>query len=680
MQSAPCNEAVNDLETAKEKLEQIRRHKIEGIFTRSRVKWHEKGERSTSYFLNLEKRIFSNRLIASLEDDSGKIITDQNEIIGRLVEYYRAMFKERPNKELETEDILKDIDVKQISDNEKTDLESVISLEEYESALKRMPKNKSPGSDGFSVEFFQHFWNDLKIFFVQMVNESIEAGTLPMTLREGILTLLPKPNRPRSEIKSYRPITLLNVSYKIIASAIANRIKQVLPTVIDRDQTGFMKDRFIGDNTRLTYDLIQELKKEDRRALFLSLDIEDAFNAVDWKFTKSVMRKRNFPENILRLFDMLYVGSYSRIVYNGHISDKIMLERSCRQGDPLSPYIFLIVIECALEMIRCNNHIKGVKIGVTEYKISAYADDILCFLDGDVNSCRALFDDLGVFAKYSGLKPNIHKTQAFWAGSNKDQNEDMLMDFNFTWTKKLKVLGIVFANEENLANEENYNSKLRVIQSVIKDWKRRYITARGKITLIKTLLLSKLTHILISLPRPSEDFMKRLKSALFGFIWGSKVDKLQRLSICKPYIKGGLEMVDIDTHIEGLKATWVRREIKSEHSWTQLFKESVSGGRCLWEMNGRSLLQFAKQTRNPFWAEVLRAFSKISDGIKIDDDDLNRCGLWFSNVTKHTTSCNKQWRIKGLYYLNDIVDNRGRIMSFEQVKQIYKIGLKETQA
>lgn len=100
-----------------------------------------------------------------------------------------------------------------------------------------------------------------------MVNESVANGVLPLTLREGILTLVPKPNRPRAVIKSYRPITLLNVSYKIIAGAIASRIRRVLPSVVDKDQTGFMKGRFIGDNTRLTYDLIQELKKKRKKRL-----------------------------------------------------------------------------------------------------------------------------------------------------------------------------------------------------------------------------------------------------------------------------------------------------------------------------------------------------------------------------------------------------------------------------
>ena len=281
-------------------------------------------------------------------------------------------------------------------------------------------------------------------------------------------------------------------------------------------------------------------------------------------------------------------------MYNSNISDKIMLERSCRQGDPLSPYIFLIVIECALEMIRSNNNIAGVKIGGKEYKISAYADDVVCFLDGKVNSCRALFDDLGIFAKYSGLKPNILKTQAFWAGAHSEDREEMNANFSFKWTKKLKVLGIVFANNDAETYEENFECKLQTIQSIMQSWKRRYLTLRGRIVVVKSLLLPILTHVLTSLPKPPIEFIKRLKTTLFHFIWGGKTDRLRRIYICKPYVKGGLAMLDIDTYINALKATWIRREIKSNHSWTSLFQDSVARGRFFWEMNSFSLNHVSK--------------------------------------------------------------------------------------
>ena len=670
--NTPSAEIIAKLEIAKEKLESIRKHKIEGIITRSRAKWYEEGERSTAYFLNLEKRAFSDRLITSLKGANGEIITSQNQIITELVNYYTDILKKRTDAVV-TEHSLEDVHVKQISNDQKTFLDTPLTLLELERALKKMAKKKSPGSDGFPVEFYQHFWGELKIFFLKMVQESVQKGALPWTLREGILTLVPKPNRPRSEIKSYRPITLLNVSYKIISTAVADKIREVLPSIIDRDQTGFMKGRFIGDNTRLTYDLLYELRKEKKDALLLSLDIEDAFNAVDWEFARIVMQKRNFPVTIVNLFNMLYVGSYSRLVYNGHISEKIMLERSCRQGDPLSPYIFLIVIECALEMIRRNGNIKGIKIGGMEYKISAYADDVLCFLDGNVSSCRALFHDLGVFAKYSGLKPNISKTQAFWVGPHKQQGETMNSEFNFQWTEKLKVLGIVFASEVKHAEEENFENKLSLIKLTINSWKKRYITLRGKITIVKSLLLPKLTHLLTSLPSPSTKFMKTLKTIIFQFVWGGKVDRLKRINLCKPYSEGGLAMVDIDTYVEALKATWARREIKSSHSWTILFRETMSKSKCLWELNGDSLVWYSKQISNPFWAEVLRSLASVSNTIEVGTDDINRYGLWHSNLTKHRTTCISSWHRSGMRYISDVIDTQGQIISFEYAKESFNI-------
>ena len=170
----------------------------------------------------------------------------------------------------------------------------------------------------------------------------------------------------------------------------------------------------------------------------------------------------------------------------------------------------------------------------------------------------------------------------------------------------------MFANDDQDVYEENFGSKLNAIQASMNSWRRRYLTMKGRITIIKT-LLPKLTHILVSLPKPSKEFMKRLKTIMFHFIWSGKIDRLKRLSICKPYSEGGLAMIEIDTYVEALKTTWVRREMKSNHSWTSLFEERISKGICLWEMNGQSLVNFSNEIINPFWIEVLRAYANISN-------------------------------------------------------------------
>ena len=154
----------------------------------------------------MEKRAFSDRLITSLKGANGEIITRQNQIITELVNYYTDILKKRTDAVV-TEHFLEDVHVKQISNDQRIFLDTPLTLLELERALKKMAKKKSPGSDGFPVEFYRHFWGELKTFFLKMVQQSVQRGALPWTLREEILTLVPKPNRPRSEIKSYTPIT-----------------------------------------------------------------------------------------------------------------------------------------------------------------------------------------------------------------------------------------------------------------------------------------------------------------------------------------------------------------------------------------------------------------------------------------------------------------------------------------
>ena len=425
-----------ELEVCREKLEEHRKTKMEGIMTRSRTRWYEEGEKSTAYFLGLDKRNYLNRLIISLRDSNNEKRTKQTEIMEILVKHFSDLFAERAIDHIKAEKFVDGLNMKGLSETQNEEMSRSFTLKELTDALKGMSNNKAPGTDGFPAEFYKIFWEDIKYFFHRMTIESYENGRLPNSLTEGILTLVPKPLKPRDDVKSYRPITLLNSSYKIISATIAKRIKKVLPQIISNEQTGFMYNRFIGDNTRLTYDLMHFLKKANKTALFLSLDIQDAFNSVNWDFIRITLRNLHFPEFFIRWFDTLCSEAASLIIYNGHISKRIRLERSCRQGDPLSPYIFVVVMGALLERSKQNRLVHGVKIGDIEFKLSAYADDTLCYLDGSVNSCRALFNDLGVFAKYSGLKPNIKKTHAFWAGKDADEKGPICLDLDMRWTKQ----------------------------------------------------------------------------------------------------------------------------------------------------------------------------------------------------------------------------------------------------
>lgn len=168
----------------------------------------------------------------------------------------------------------------------KENIENNISREEILTSLKGMKNNKSPGSDGFTAEFFKFFWSDLSQFIEKSFQYSFKKGMLSNVQSQGIISILPKGNKPREFLKNWRPISLLNVSYKLLSTVLANRLKPLLNTLIHENQKGFLAGRYIGENTKLLYDCNEKCKPR----LVLLIDFEKAFDPVSWNFILKVVR------------------------------------------------------------------------------------------------------------------------------------------------------------------------------------------------------------------------------------------------------------------------------------------------------------------------------------------------------------------------------------------------------
>ena len=195
--------------------------------------------------------------MVGLIDKDENELNDYKEIENEVLNFYTKLYssKESEIEDVKLENVLND-DTPKLSDEQSGSLEGEITLEEALQTLKNMKNNKSPGSSGFNVEFFKFFWTDLGTFLVNAINYGFQNGELSITQREGVVTCIPKGNKCKKYLKNWRPISLLNVSYKIASGCIANRIKNVLPRLIDFDQPGFMSQRFTGDNLRLMYDIL----------------------------------------------------------------------------------------------------------------------------------------------------------------------------------------------------------------------------------------------------------------------------------------------------------------------------------------------------------------------------------------------------------------------------------------
>ena len=150
-------------------------------------------------------------------------------------------------------------DIPMLTLQEKTLLEGEITLAEASFALKNMKNYKRPGSNGFTGEVFKFYWLQLGSFVVRSLNDGFRKGELSTTQKEGVIISIPKRYKPKDLVKNSKPISLLNVVYKIGSACIAKRLKSILPSLINEDQTGFMVNRYIGDSIRFVYELISYL-------------------------------------------------------------------------------------------------------------------------------------------------------------------------------------------------------------------------------------------------------------------------------------------------------------------------------------------------------------------------------------------------------------------------------------
>ena len=242
--------------------------------------------------------------------------------------------------------------------------------------------NKLPGIDGITVEFVKVFWRQLKYFIINAINCGFSKGCLTTSLRQCIITCLPKAKKDRSLIKNWRPISLLSVIYKLASGTIAERLKKTLNYVISDRQTGFIKGRYISESTRLIYDLLHAAEKKNMPGMLMLIDFEKAFDSLSWSFLYSVLKFFGYSENFIKWVKLFNTEITAYIIQCGFLSRPIKINRGCRQGDPISAYLFLIGAEILARLIQINPDKIGLKRKNIEFKITQFADDTTLILNG----------------------------------------------------------------------------------------------------------------------------------------------------------------------------------------------------------------------------------------------------------------------------------------------------------
>ena len=306
--------------------------------------------------------------------------------------------------------------------------------------------------------------------------------------------------------------------------------------------------------------------------LMIFIDFQKAFDSVEWDFILGCLEAFNFGPDFTQWIRTFYKNAQSCVINNGTTSDYFFLERGVRQGDPLSPYIFVLAAEALAIAVRQDATIKGILVGGEETKLLQYADDMTAVL-ADVSSAQALFDLLEIFRKASGLTINFTKTEGMWIGSSKNNKAKPL---GIKWpSEPIKALGVFYTYDQKLLLEKNFIENLDKIKKLLNVWSSRGLSIYGKVTVIKSLVIPKFVYLASLMPTPNN--VIELNRLLYKFLWNG-TDKVTRLSTINEFEKGGLKMIDLECMIKSLRLAWLKRIFsENEGTWKNYLRHLLLG-------------------------------------------------------------------------------------------------------
>ena len=536
-------------------------------------------------------------------------------------------------------------------------------------SFKKHGFRQNPETDGLPAEFHKTFWTDLAPILTSALNYTHNTGTLSITQRRGIIKLIPKKDADPHFIKNWRPLTLPNCDYKIAAKAIANRIKTVIPKLINNDQTGFLKGRFIGENIRLIDSIIKYASENNTPGLLLFVDFEKAFDSLEWSFIERTLQYFGFGPSLTQWVKTFYKKIESCVLNNGWSSNFIELQRSVRQGCPLSQYLFILSAEILAKAIRSNKNVKGICVNSTEIKISQYA------------ALSATLDTIERFGSVSGLKLNNTKTEALWIGSMAGEKEKLFPEKNVKWAEnKVKVLGVRISTDPNTTLNLNYREKADKIRNVLSCWRYQRLTLMGKILVIKSLAASQHTYILAPLAT-NHEIIRKINDLFYSYLWNNKGDNIKRSVIISEYEKGGLKMVDIATFNKPLKTTWIKKYLDgSNHGkWKEFFDFELQkyGGKlvCNGNLNKRDTLKTIP-VQNTFPQELLEIWSEVNfcDQIRTEQQFLEQ-PIWHNSLIRIEDKpiFYRQLFLCGISKITHLMKDSRNFLSLEELLNTYKV-------
>ncbi|KAL6525382.1 hypothetical protein OROHE_015689 [Orobanche hederae] len=373
---------------------------------KARLRWLKESDINSSYYHKMIHKRRNRNGLWGMEVEGGW--SEEPRVVKEAVfKHFSVHFKRRSGARMW---VPQDFAVRKVSEMEGDGLTRRFSEEEVREAVWDCDLDRSPGPDGFNLGFFKACWDIIKGDLCRVFEEFYVNGRITRGCNSFFIVLIPK-KEGATRLSQFRPVSLIGSLYKVIVKVLARRMRPVMESVIGESQSAFIQGRNILDGIIVLNEVVEEAKKRKSKRVIFKIDFAKAYDSIEWEFLLTLMERMNFPGKWRKWVRECISTASANVLVNGSPSVEFQLERGVRQGDPLSPFLFLIATEgLNLLMNRAVDRgiIRPAKVGRDGVCIShlQYADDTIFIIDGAEENARSIRGVLKVFELLSGLAVN----------------------------------------------------------------------------------------------------------------------------------------------------------------------------------------------------------------------------------------------------------------------------------
>jgi hypothetical protein len=492
---------------------------------RAKADWLKSGDRNTRFFHACASERKRRNSVVSIKDENGNVWENSRDVEEAFTDYFTTLFTQGPGGDFSP--CIQPISCK-VTEEMNMELGKNFTPEEVEVALFQMEPLKAPGPDGLNAGFFQQNWPTMKEEVCHALLDVINNGSLPPELNLTHVVLIPKKNNPTC-VTEFRPISLCNVLYKLISKVLANRLKKILPHLIAPTQSAFIPGRLITDNVLAAYETLHTMHtgmRGKKGFMAVKLDMSKAYDRVEWGFLEAVMRRMGFSERWISLILMCVKTVTYSIIVNGNPCGLITPSRGIRQGDPISPYLFILCAEALSSMIKKASN-DGSLTGVSTSKRGPtvshlfFADDSLLFCRANMMQWNKLSNILHCYEMASGQKMNANKTSIFFSRNTTVAEKEQIQEtagipIDQRYDTYLGLPALVGRSRMNA-----FRSIREKVWKRLQDWKNKFLSQAGKEVLLKAVVQAIPTYCMSVFLLPKA-LCKEINSLMAKFFWGHK--------------------------------------------------------------------------------------------------------------------------------------------------------------